>query len=232
MADSYSNFCLNEKLNANFDITWSFQYSISGSNNASGGFSTFLFQNDTLEGGGMYSGVGYAPYQEEDGISGFVLGFQLDTTNQIRVKGTGFANISSFQLFPELFPVSHQEHLFRTLRFNLTDSAQLLNIAYKNEYNRYITLASIPTQIRCKDTDFYRIGFSYASPLVNSDEKINFKIKDISIQGHTKNPTIFFYPRPDTLLIEEETFLVQSPSAEKIDISYENPLLEGSLLNK
>lgn len=232
MADSYSNFCLNEKLNANFDITWSFQYSISGDSDASGGFSTFLFQNDTLEGGGMYSGAGYAPYQEQSGVTGFLIGFQLDSTYQIKIKGTDFTTITAFQIFPEISPLIGQNDLFRTLRFNLTDSAQTLNIAYKNEYNRYITLATIPTQIQCKDTDFYRIGFSHASPLKNGRKKINLKIKDISIQGHKKNPTIFFNPRPPTLVPEEETFIVQSPSAEKIDISYENSSVEGSLLNK
>jgi len=232
MADSYSNFCLNEKLNPNFDITWSFQYNVSGDIAGSGGFSTFLFKNDTLEGGGMHSGVGYAPYQNQKGISGFILGFQIDTKYKIEIKGTNFSTISSFELFPEISPLINSQHVFQTLRFNLTDSAQLLNIAYKNENNRYITLLSIPTQIQCKDNDFYRIGFSYASPLNSGENKINLKIKNISVQGHNKNPTIFFNPRPHILAPEEEIFLVQSPSAEKIDISYNNSHIEGSLLIK
>jgi hypothetical protein len=233
MADSYSNFCLNEKLNPNFDITWSFQYSVTGSYNSNGGFSTFLFNNNVLEGGGMYSGLGYAPYQEQNGVSGFIIGVQFDSSNQITIKtGTNFNTLTSVPLLIEAYPLVKSFEIFNTIRFNLTNSAQLLNIAIKDENNKYITKLSVPTEIQCKDSDLYRIGFSYASPLQNRSNKINLKIKDIAIQGHTKNPTIYFNPRPPTLLQDEESFLVQSPSAEKMDISYENSSLEGSLLNK
>ena len=167
MSESSCNFFINSAFNANFDITWSFGYNLSGGTNSTGGFSTFLFNNPTLVGGGAYEGLGFAPYQSRSGATGAVLGIMIDSDNLVSVKkGTTFATITSFPIFSVMSPLIKQNGNFDTIRFNFTNCAQTLKIAVKNkETNRYTKLASINTGITASDTDFYRIGFGYSSPL-------------------------------------------------------------------
>ena len=104
MPDSTANFSLTSDFNPIFDITWSFQYAVTGNSNSSGGFSTFLFNNTTLTSGGPLTGLGFAPYNSSSGISGAVLGVMFTNDNMVTVKrGTSFSTISSFtQMYVKL----------------------------------------------------------------------------------------------------------------------------------
>jgi len=231
MEDSSCNFCINDKFNPNYDITWSFQYSITGANFSSGGFSTFLFNNSVLSGGGRYSGLGYDRFQTDKGVYGGQLGilFYGDNTIQIK-KGTNFLTLSSLQLFDSLFPLIKPEEIFKTIRFNLTNLGQILNIDLKNEEtNTYYTVASIEVNLDISDNDLFRIGFSYASPINSGDKKIQFKIKDIHIQGNQNTPTTIYRPKPFSI---ESYYLLQSPASGKIVIGNPSPLSSGYLLHK
>jgi hypothetical protein len=75
--------------NANYDIVWSFDYSLSGNTSSQGSFTTFLFDGDSLSGGGP--GIGGAYYSPGSFLSGgnsifsapvvsAILGINFDTT--------------------------------------------------------------------------------------------------------------------------------------------------------
>jgi hypothetical protein len=129
--------------------------------------------------------------------------------------------------------VIKQNEDFDTIRFNFTNCAQTLKIAAKNkETNRYIKLASINTGISSSDTDFYRIGFGYSSPLNSGEQKCNFNIKDIHIQGNTAVPTTIFRPRPEIEEKIETFYIIQSPLSGHIDIGNPDPTSVGSLMHK
>lgn len=231
MEDSACNFCINDIFNPNYDITWSFQYSITGGEFSTGGFSTFLFSNSELSGGGKYSALGYGVYQAEEGVFGAKLGILFYSDNTIEIKkGTEFITISSFKLFEPLYPLVKNYKYFNTIRFNLTNVGQTLNIALKNEVdNTYYTVSSIEINLNLKDEDEYKIGFSYASPLKSGDTKTNFSIKDIHVQGNSSIPNIIYRPKPYSI---ESYFVLQSPNSGKIMLGNPSPLSSGYLLHK
>jgi hypothetical protein len=167
-------------------------------------------------------------------VTGAVLGVMIDSDNLVSVKkGTNFTTITSFPLFSVLSPLIKQNEDFDTIRFNFTNCAQTLKIAAKNkETNRYIKLASINTGISASDTDFYRIGFGYSSPLNSGEQKCNFNIKDIHIQGNTAVPTTIFRPRPEIEEKIETFYIIQSPLSGHIDIGNPDPTSVGSLMHK
>jgi hypothetical protein len=233
MSDSSCNFFINSSFNANFDITWSFKYSVTGSNNSSGGFSTFLFDINTLSGGGSHSGLGFGPYQSENGVNGAKIGILFDSDNTITVKnGTTFDTITSFPLNTLLYPLIKSTESFNTIRFNFTNVAQSLKIAVKNQNNRYVDIANVNTGLTAKDTDFYKIGFGYASPIKSGDDKTNFKIKDIHVQGNTAIPKTKYKKKPYIILGAETFYILQSPLSGKINIANPDPTSVGSLMHK
>jgi hypothetical protein len=79
------------------------------------------------------------------------------------------------------------------------------------------------------DNDFYRVGISYASPLNSGDHKIEFKIKDIHVQGNKNYPNIIYRPKPYAI---ESYYLLQSPESGKMVIGNPSPLSSGYLLHK
>lgn len=234
MSDSTSNFYINEAFNINYDVTWSFMYSITGSNTSSGGFSTFLFGSSALEGGGTYAGLGFAPYQATQGVKDAIIGVMFDSSDTITIKkGTTFTTITSFSLGTLLSPLIKTTDVFNTIRFNFTDVAQTLNIAVKNkENNKYVTIASVNIGLTAKDTDFCKVGFSYASPIIPGNSKITFKIKDIHIQGSKVVPTTIYKKRPEVQTDYETFYILQSPLSGKINIGIPDPISTGSLLHK
>jgi hypothetical protein len=234
MSESSCNFFINSAFNANFDITWSFGYNLSGESDSTGGFSTFLFNNPTLVGGGTYEGLGFSPYQSRSGVTGAVLGVMMDSDNIVTIKkGTSFSTITSFPLFSMLSPLIKQYSSFDTVRFNFTNCAQTLKIAAKNkETNRYVKLASINTGISASETDFYKIGFGYSAPLNSGEGKSIFSIKDIHIQGNTSVPSTIYRPRPEIEEKIETFYIIQSPLSGHIDIGNPDPIKTGSLMYK
>jgi hypothetical protein len=233
MGDSTFNFCINNSVNPNFDITWSFQYSVSGSNDATGGFSTFLFNNPTLAGGGKYTGLGYAPYLTDAGVTGSVLGIMFDSTNTIKVKNSSFNTIYTGNIFDNLKPFITQTDTFRTIRFNLTNTAQNLIISVKDSKNNYIEALNINTSIvLTNETDTYKVGFGYSSPLQVSNKKIKFSIKDLHLQGSGRPPkTLYIKPPSNVGIFVNTDYLIQSPLSGKLNIAI-NDTNAGSLLHQ
>lgn len=234
MSESSCNFFVNSAFNANFDITWSFGYSLSGNINSTGGFSTFLFKNTDLVGGGAYESLGFAPYQSRSGVTGAILGVMINSDNIVTIKKeTTFTTITSFPLFSILSPLVKTYQDFNTIRFNFTNCAQTLKIAVKNkETNRYIKLASINTGISALESDFYKIGFGYSCPLNSGEEKSIFSIKDIHIQGNTSTPSTIYRPRPDIEEKLETFYIIQSPLSGHINIGNPDPTSIGSIIHK
>lgn len=233
MADSTANFCLTSNFNPNFDITWSFQYSITGNSSSSGGFTTFLFNNSTLSGGGILSGLGYAPYTGYTGVHGAILGVMFSSNNKITIKkGTNFSTLTSFNLFQSLSPLVKTTEIFNTIRFNLTDVGQTLKIDIKDSEDNYINVVEFPTAIIPTENTFYKIGLSYSSPLSSTDDKITLKFKDIHTQGITSKATTEFKQRPFIIPKEETFYVIQSPSSAYVDIGIPDPIVTGSLLHK
>lgn len=231
MEDSACNFYINDNFNPNYDITWSFQYSVTGNNYSTGGFSTFLFNNTELIGGGPYYGLGYSDYQDTKGVQGAVLGILFYSNDTIQIKiGNNFAYLCSFPLFSSLYPLIKKEHEFNTIRFNLTDFGQTLNIAVKTKYgNDYTNIFSTSVDLSVVDVDFYKIGFSYVSPIESGDDKIEFKIKDIHIQGNKNFPSVVYSKKPYSI---ESNYLLLSPQSGKIEIGKPDPISVGYLLHK
>jgi hypothetical protein len=233
MANSTANFSLTSNFNPNFDITWSFQYSITGITGSSGGFSTFLFNNTTLSGGGILSGLGFAPYTGYSGVDNAVLGIMFSSDNKITIKkGTNFTTLTTFNLPSLLYPLVKTTENFNTIRFNLTDVGQTLKIDIKDLKNNYINIASIPTTIIPSDNIFYKIGFSYSSPLFFGDDKIVLKFKDIHVQGQSGPISFALNTKPLTVPKEETFYIIQSPTSAYVDIGIPDPIVTGSLLHK
>jgi len=230
MSDSSANFSLTSNFNSNFDITWSFQYSVTGISSSNGGFCTFLYNNTSLTSGGSLSGLGFAPYNNIGGVSGAIIGVMFTSDNKITIKsGTSFNTLTSFTLFESLSPLVKTYEDFNTIRFNLTDVAQNLKISLKDKIlDEYIELYNINTGLTGGGKDFYKIGFSYSTPLTSNTDKITIKLKDFHVHGQERETTNTYMEKPFNLPITETFYIIQSPTSAYIDIG---PDSIGSLLH-
>ena len=238
MADTSTNFFINSAYSPSFDITWSFQFRLSSSNaSATGGFSTFLFNNKDLQGGGKYIGLGYAPYQADSGVTGAQLGIMITNDAKLIVKNGGaFTNIGSVNNILNTISINSNTLIgqpFHTIRFNLSNLGQILNIHIKTiGTDVYKNILTINTGLKINDSDFYKIGYGYSSPLSSGDPKLKVSLKDIHTQGSLTAPTTkvsippFIFPRPETY------YIIQSPSSGKIAIGIPDPIVDGYLMHK
>lgn len=236
--DTACNFALMSAFNALHDITWSFQYSLCGPPNSTGGFTTFLYDASTplLTGGGVRSGLCYGPYVVTDdllisptsedkvsiakpefdgyviistnvneyifqpGLSGAVVGVGFDSTGLFATRKRGFLtgelsatpntiSVRSKQDFVyqgscvSPFNVLENTEVYRTLRINLTDLGQTINIHLKNtSTGKYDLVNSFDTGLLFTDNKMCKIGFSFASP-VGVSYKACLKLKDFHYHG-------------------------------------------------
>ena len=237
MADTTTNFFINSAYSPSFDITWSFQFKLSSGNpNATGGFSTFLFNNQNLVGGGRYSGLGFAPFQSEKGVTGAVLGIMITNDAKLIVKnGTTFSNLTIINNILSTINVSSNTLLNQniiTIRCNLTNLGKTLNISLKQpSTDEYKIISVVNTQLTINDNDFYKIGFGYSSPLSSTQPKCSLILKDIHTQGSFNKPTTkvcvppFIFPKPETY------YILQSPTSGKIQIGAPDPIIDGYLMH-
>ena len=204
MSDTACNFALTAAFNAKHDITWSFQYCLSGTPESTGGFTTFVYDASasSLSGGGIRDGLGFGPHQMSyAGVGDAILGAGLDATGAFSVAGGSFstgmttasANTitlrsgSSFQhqqttLLP--FEVVESSEAFKTLRFNLTNLGQTLNVHQYDYVTRsYTRIASLSTGMLFMTDKLCKIGISYSTPVTGSVGGCIFKIKDVHVQG-------------------------------------------------
>lgn len=221
IACNFASLC---SFNANYDIVWSFQYSLCGQSNASAGFVTFLSENTTLTGGGIGRALGCGPStnftntSNVSGVSGHQLSVAFDTTGLYSTSGYGFSTNrsasanslivrkgSTFNLLSAIplsalntnFTLLTTTEIYNTLRFTLTNSAQVLKIDLLKD-NEYINLTNISTYNTIYNalSTKYFIGISYATPVSGNSVKARLKIKDFHIHGTTQTPTITaIYPQ-------------------------------------
>lgn len=244
MADTTTNFFINSSYSANFDITWSFQFKLSSGNAAAtGGFSTFLFNDPTvvaggkIVGGGKYSGLAYAPYQADAGVQGAAIGAMITNDTSLVIKnGSNFTNLGSVTNILKTISINSNTLIgqnFLTIRFNLTDLGQTFNIAIKNPLTDiYKTISTINTGLKVTDSDFYKIGFGYSSPLASGDPKLTVSLKDIHTQGSLTPPTTKVTTPPVTFATPETYYIIQSPASGKISIGIPDPIVDGYLMHK
>jgi hypothetical protein len=147
------------------------------------------------------------PWDEhnEDGIRGAIMGVGFDSTGQFALCAQGFKsgidiaaggvavpNSYTYRIGTQFeyvstyaapFNVLENTDEFKTLRFNLTDLGQTLNIhLYDNMTQSYQLINSIQTQLLFMQDKVCRLGFSYASP-VSGYDKVIFKLKHFHAHG-------------------------------------------------
>ena len=208
MNTNISNFYIKDYLNSSHDITWSFQYNLSGSNFTDGGFTTFLATKEsTGNSGGGGASLGIGPKGIIPKVDNIILCVAIDSTGLFGTKttfSTGLDNpipnsmiirINNELTFLTAFPLSsvHLQGLssnnkFETLRFNFTNIGKTLNIARLNEFNEYINFYSYTTNFKIKTSTPLKIGFSHASPINIIKLKPKLTLKDIHVQGRLSNP--------------------------------------------
>ena len=238
MADTSTNFPINSSFSPSFDITWSFQFRLSSSDaKATGGFSTFLFNNPTLAGGGKYTGLKYAPYQADSGVTGAALGVMVTNDAKLVVKnGTTFTNLGTVTNILSGINISSNTLInqgFHTIRLNLTNLGQSFIVSIKDPItDSYKTISTINTGLKVNDAVFYKIGFGVCTPLYSGDPKLTISFKDIHTQGSLTAPKTkvsvppFIFPTPETF------YILQSPSSGKIAIGIPDPIVDGYLMHK
>lgn len=235
MAGTFTNLRINSAFSPSYDITWSFNYSLCGDTNTSGGFSTFLFDGDDVpKPAPKYSGLGFSTYGADVGVKGAVIGILFTSNNTVEIKtGTKFDTLTTFSLFKELRPfISYPNYNYKTIRFNLTNLGQTLNISIKDPViDRYDDVLSIDTGIVVNTKSFYKIGFGASVPLIEGDNPAKFAIKNILVQGSLTGPTTKISDKPPTPKVFETFYIIQSPLSEKIWIGKPAPdIIDGALL--
>lgn len=200
MSNVSCNFALAPSFNVSHDLTWSFEYSLSGIAGSSGGLSTFLFNAPTLVGGGDTNALGYTNTLLMPGVSGAEIGVGFDSTGRFSSRqygvftgllnpppntvgcrvGSSFTYLSSAALPFNLLETSEN---FRTIRFHLTDLGQTLNIHYKDTISEvYTPLASFDTGLVYLEDTWRKIGIGMATPVSNGARAI-LKLRNLHYHG-------------------------------------------------
>jgi hypothetical protein len=237
MADTTTNFFINSAYSPSFDITWSFQFKLSsGDTNATGGFSTFLFNNKKLDGGGKYSGLGFAPFQINKGVVGATVGVMITNDAKLIVKnGKTFSNIITINNLLSTININSNTLInqnFLTIRFNLTDLGKTLNISLKEPAtDRYKTISNVDTGLNVIDSDFYKIGFGYSSPLSSNGPKLSLLLKDLHSQGSFDKPVTKISTPPFIFPLTESNYIIQSPTLGKLQIGIPDPIIDGYIMH-
>ena len=210
VSNNVSNFYIKEWFNSSHDITWSFQYNLSGNNKTDGGFTTFLAlsssqrQND-VGGGGASLGIG--PKGIINKINGIVFCIAIDSTGLFGTKNTfstGITNpipdsmivrINNDLQFLTAFSLSsvglsglNTENIYNTIRINYTNVGQTINIEKLNQNNEYETFYTYTGQFEKETSSPVRVGFSHTSPIIPTSIKSKLTLKDIHTQGRYVYP--------------------------------------------
>lgn len=233
MATNVSNFVINKILRYDHDVTWSFEYSLSGNNNTDGGFTTFLLnsQSDTTGGGGG-AGLGLAAFENNAEKKSVILSVAIDSSgifgtnaifptgrttpipNSMTIRiGSNFTYLTSFPLSSAKLDGLLSQEKFNTLRFNFTNVGRTLNIAKLNEYQEYDLIYSYTGSFGINNNKSIIVGFSQSSPILTQKFKSVLKLKDIHVQG----------------MPVDDFYILQSPSSAHILLADKNVPI-GSLL--
>ena len=184
-------------LNANYDIVWSFQYSLSGNNTSSGGFATFLYDPSvcsTLYGGGTGIALGVSAINAYPCLSGIVLAVGFDQygafggytyPNSFTIcTGANLNYVTTVPLYA--FNVSDNSIVYKTLRFRLFNIAQTLEVCYLSG-TQYQILTTVPIVLSVKPNTGYNIGLAYSTPITATDTQSVFSITNFHTHGISQN---------------------------------------------
>jgi hypothetical protein len=152
--------------NANYDIVWSFDYSLSGNSSSQGSFTTFLFDGDSLSGGGP--GIGGAYYTPGSFLSGgnsifstpvvsAILGINFDTTGLFALSGNSVSK-GILSAIPNSL----------TVRYGQTNFEYLTSVALTSLYTDFKFLLS--------SKEYNRLRFRLTD--VGQTLKVDYKIQD------------------------------------------------------
>jgi hypothetical protein len=233
MANNVSNFVIDKNLRYDHDVTWSFQYSLSGNSSTDGGFTTFLLNSETdTTGGGIGPALGLASYQsnlakqsviatvaiDSSGIFGtrtiFPTGLTTPIPNSMTIRiGTNFTYLTSFPLSTVGLDGLITQEKFNTLRLNFTNVGRTLNISKLNEYEEYDLIYSYTGSFGINRSKSIKVGFSQSSPIQIQKFKSILKLKDIHVQGMSL----------------DDFYILTSPTGGKLMISDKNVAV-GTLL--
>jgi len=175
--------------NPNYDIVWSVQFLLSGNNNSSGAFTTFLSDTTTITGGGSGIDVGYSGVP---GLSGTKLAVGFDTTglfassftypnsstrdgidpqpNMLVIRG-GYPNFnlifaSPLSALSDSFNLVYDSEIYQTLRFRLGNVGRTLHVDWRpTNDTSYTQLTSVNVNLDFNDTSLYYIGYSFTTPV-------------------------------------------------------------------
>lgn len=215
MSNNVSNFYIKEWYNSSHDVTWSFQYNLSGNNKTDGGFTTFLalstaVPQNNVGGGGASLGIG--PEGVINKINGTIFCIAIDSTGLFGTKNTfntGNTNpipnsmivrinnnlqfLTAFSLGSVGLSGLNTNDVYNTIRINYTNVGQTLNIAKLNSDNEYETFYTYTGQFEKETSSPVRIGFSHTSPIIPTSLKSRLTLKDIHTQGR------YVYPKYNLL---------------------------------
>jgi hypothetical protein len=210
VSNNVSNFYIKEWFNSSHDVTWSFQYNLSGNNKTDGGFTTFLAlsspqRQNNVGGGGASLGIG--PKGIINKINGTIFCVAIDSTGLFGTKNTFstgnttpipnsmIIRINNDLQFLTAFPLSlvglsglNTQNIYNTIRINYTNVGQTINIQKLNENDEYETFYTYTGQFEKETSSPVRIGFSHTSPILPTNIKSKLTLKDIHTQGRYVYP--------------------------------------------
>jgi hypothetical protein len=202
------NFSIKQEFYSANDITWSFQYKLESLSGSSAGLCTFLYDKTSigLSGGYGFGGLGFGPslYTEDDGVQNAFIVVGVDSTGSFGTSGTHFSTglsapipnsltirtgnnyqyLSCIALSTLNLPNLSSSDYYNTIRFRLTDVGRKLIISVKDiETNLYTTNFAIETGLITEQNSVKNIGFSFATPVISSDDTCSLYLKDIHYHG-------------------------------------------------
>jgi len=191
--------------NTNWDITWSFTYSLLGQQHA---FSTFLSTSSTQvsgipghylnqpDSGGQFltiafDSTGLFAYPTlSSGRNGVALSAIIPNSLIIRNKANDILYNGALSALSTKFTLSSAVDYYQALRFRVANGYTKLIIDFKTDGN-YINLLTLPISgYTPNSTDVVYPGFSYTSPVSSSVISPSvFRLKNFHTQGNTIAPT-------------------------------------------
>lgn len=205
--------------NTNWDITWSFTYSLSGEEHA---FSTFLSTSSTqvssvpghylnqVDSGGQFltiafDSTGLFAYSTlSSGRNGVALSAIIPNSVVVRNKSNNILYNGALSALSSKFTLSSAVDYYQTLRFRVVNGYKKLVIDFRTD-EEYVNLLTLPISgYSPNDTDVVYPGFSYTSPVSSSIITPSvFRMKNFHTQGNTVAPTyetLSFVPLTSALI--------------------------------
>jgi hypothetical protein len=206
------------EFNPNYDIVWSFQFLLSGNQNSSGAFTTFLTDTTSLTTPGTGIDVGYSG---EIGLSGAKICVGFDTTglfassfiypdsstrdgialssiqpDMLVIRG-GFPDFSLIYSTPlsalsDSFELLRSTENYQIMRVRLGDIGRKIYIDWRpTNSSAYINLTSVNTNLSVNDSTEYYIGYSFTTPVSTTSgwEESVLYIKQPVYEGKNTAPT-------------------------------------------